>query len=199
MRSRYRVLRGSILIEVMLSSMMAIIVGLGMIALLTTDISSWSVINGQNLNDATARQPMDMIADHVRNAQPYGTVTSQVLNAATATSISPYTDTAGAYTKFWLDTSVTPHVLKQTTGAKTVSLVTGVASLQFTYYVSGSNYSPASASWTTTADSHNPTNVELPNVAAVGISATTTVNGYSRSVNTLVRMRNSPTNPPAYG
>ncbi|HEV2473095.1 MAG TPA: hypothetical protein VGS41_10540, partial [Chthonomonadales bacterium] len=61
------------------------------------------------------------------------------------------------------------------------------------YYVPPSGYYIASiANWNTTASPTAPTSSELPTIGAIQIFATTGSSGYSRTITTFVRLRNSP-------
>lgn len=70
------------------------------------------------------------------------------------------------------------------TGGTTTTFSTG-ATLTLTYYGSSSYYSNGLTSFTPTAST-------APNLAAVGIVATTTTNGQTARFETFVRLRNSP-------
>jgi Tfp pilus assembly protein PilV len=185
------------LIEVLVSTMIALFIGVGLLALISTHMIGVFNTQGQSVVDVNSRQAVDIMADKIRNAQPYNSTSPAALEAATTNSISPYTDTAGDYVRYWLDT--TSSSLKSTVGTTTTVVASNVTSLQFTYYTSGGNYTPAAASWSTTANSHSPLTSELPSIAAVGMQLTMTQNGYTRTFYTIIRLRNSPVNPPAYG
>lgn len=177
----------------LVSCMLALIVGAGLLSVLRLTGIGVSVVPGQNLADKMARIPMDTLCDNLRNAQVYAT-TPSCFQAATSNSISMYTNITGTYAKFWLDTTTTPYSLKKTVGATTTVLISGCTGLTFTYYVSGNLYSPAGASWVTTTNANAPTAAELTKIASVGIVASFTTNGYSRTLKSFVRVRNSPPN-----
>jgi hypothetical protein len=187
--------------EVLVATVAALVVGTAMLAMIQANITSFFLTQGQNVADATARQPLDILADEVRGAQPYS---GSALQAAASNSITLYTSTAGAYTQFWLDTTVNPPALKSTTSTGTTTvLVSGVQSLQFTYYIPTSSgsaaYTPPTSGWATTASPHAPVTAELSEIGAVQIVATLSLNGYSRQLTTFVRLRNSPPGAPSWG
>jgi Tfp pilus assembly protein PilW len=191
---RYRTRRGTVLIEMLVSSLVALLIGAAVLACVQVTAQTNATILGQNNTDSVARRPLDILADNLRNAQVYGTTGASCIQAATTSSLSCYTDSAGSYVRFWQDSTTTPATFKKTSGATTTILITGVTSLIFTYYTSTGLYSPASSSWATTVDPNNPTATELTKVAAIGIKATVTVNGYTRTLSSVVRLRNSPPN-----
>ena len=86
--------------------------------------------------------------------------------------------------------------MKKTDASGTTVLLTDVQSLQFTYYVSSSaNFTSTTAQWTTTTNANAPTAAEIPNIGAIGINVTINSNGYTRTLSTIVRLRNSPAKP----
>lgn len=195
----HRRFSGMILIELLMASLAALVLGTALLAMIQADVMGVSTVQGQSIADAQARQPLDILADNIRAAYPYGSTTPSCLEAASSNSIYCYTDASGDYVRYWLDTTVSPAALKKTVGTTTTVLISGVQSLQFTYYVSGGAYTPVSGSWVTTASPNAPTSGELPNIAAVKITATVTLNGYTRQLSTTVRLRNSPASASTWG
>jgi type II secretory pathway pseudopilin PulG len=183
--------------ELVISSLLMIVLGLAMATLLKTSYDSKSIVVGQNNAYAQARNVVDTLSDRIRQAQRYPS-NNQVLSAAGASDITVYTDNSGSNTvRYWLDTSTTPYTLKMTTVAAgnttTSTLLTGVATLQFKYYVgSGNSYLAPSGSWATTASPTAPTSGELPNLGAIQVTSNVTINGFSREISSFIRLRNSP-------
>jgi type II secretory pathway pseudopilin PulG len=194
-RSRRRC--GATLMELVVSSLLMIILGIALATLLSTSYNSKDVVVGQNNAYAQARNVVDTLADHIRNAQRY-TTNNQVMSAAAAADITIYSDNTGGNTvEYKLDTTTSPKSLKMITVSggttTTTTLLSGMQSLQFTYYVgSGSAFYNASGSWTTTTSPNAPTAAELPNVGAIQITANVSVGGYNREISSFVRLRNSP-------
>jgi|SRR5579884_1400186 len=190
--------RGSLLIELLVGSFIALLIGAAVAIELQTSYSSRNVIMGQNMTYAGARQVIDTLANRLRNAQQYQSGSSYVvLSAASASDITIYTDSAGDTCRYWQDSSVSPPVLKMTTTtggtATTTQLMSGLSSLTFTYYKSSSGtYNGTSSNWVTTTNPNAPTSSEMPNVAAIDIAATENINGFTLTLDTLVRLRNSP-------
>lgn len=194
---RYRRHRGALLIELLVAGILSLLVGAGLVMSLQTTYSSRNTIGSQTLTYAGTRQVIDTLADKLRNAQSYASTSHSVLSAATASDITIYSDTTGNTTRYWLDTSVSPAALKTTvtTGglATTTTLLSGVSSLQFTYYKNtAASYASPTGYWVTTTNPNAPTDGEKPNVGAVYITATVNINGYSRSIASFLRLRNSP-------
>ena len=184
--------RAGVLVEVLVSSLVALFVGAGLVQLVQVDGVSTSLALGQNNADSQTRLPLDVLVDNIRRAYPYKSATPSCVEAAGATTIAVYTDSAGNYVTYSLDTSTSPATLKRTKAGVSTVIVTGVTSLQFTYYTSAGLYTTTGNSWVTTVNPNSPTATELPTIASVGISLTMTINGYSRTLSSFVRLRNSP-------
>jgi hypothetical protein len=189
---------GNTMIEVMVAGLIALLSGSALIALLQSSYTASAINLGQNTVNASVRAPLDLLADRLRSAQSYynGTL-YKAISAASASDITLYTDTTGNNTaRYWLDTTVTPHVLKQTltTGGTptTTTILSGVQTLNFTYWVSGGNYNAGLSIWVKTALPQQPTAAELPKIGAIQIQIGALINGYSRTINSCVRLRNSP-------
>jgi type II secretory pathway component PulJ len=190
--------RGSLLLEMCIAVGLMALVGAGLASLLRNTYRMSEFTLNQNSSSAEARTQMDMLADQLRNAQSYtsGTV-KKVFASASNSDMTIYLNSTGDTARYWLDTSVSPAAFKQ---SKTVSgvtttttLLTGMSSLQFTYYQqASSSYTAASSGWTTTLDSHNPTSLELPKIGTVVVSITVTQSGCSNQFNSRIRLRNSP-------
>ena len=187
--------RGQVLTEALVASAIMVLIGAALATLVMTTYRSRSLISQSDANLANARRTVDELADNIRMAQLYGCADSgqttySAVADASASSITIYTDSAGDTAKFWLNTS--SNTLEKTVGATTTALLANVTGITYTYYTSGGAYNAPASSWTTTENPQEPSSSELPNLAAVAISATVTQNGYSRTLNTQVRMRCSP-------
>lgn len=183
--------RGALLIELMVSGLMAAVIGCALVLMFQTTYTNQADVNGLNTSYASVRQVMDTLADHLRNAQSYN---SNVMSAATASSITIYTDTTGNNTaRYYLSSSALKEDVTSSGTTTTTTLLSGVTALQFTYYTdSGVGYAAPSSNWATTANSNAPTTSEMPNVGAILISVTVSINGYSRQMTSFVRLRNNP-------
>jgi hypothetical protein len=193
--------RGATLIDSLVASLIALLIGGALVILVQSTVSSRLVIGGENAAYAAAQKSLNVLMDNLRAAQAFQIQSSPAVYAAiqagSASSVTGYTDSAGDTVKFWLDTTTSPATFKETrtTGgvATTTPVLTGVQSLQFTYYVSaGAAYNVPAASWATTGNPNAPTAAELPKIGAVGISVQVNLAGYSRQLTGLVRLRNSP-------
>ena len=180
--------RGAILVDMMMGLMLSFLVGAVIMSAMQTSIASRDTVIEQNQSQTDARQPLDLMADHLRNAQLASTSPYRVLSVGTATSITYYTDAARSEVSYYLNGTT----LMRTEGALNASatpVLTGVTSLRFVYYkiatYNASGFIPCTSP-------SAPTSAELNFLAAIQIDATVTQDGYTSSYSTLVRLRNSP-------
>lgn len=185
---------GRTLLEAIIAALLSLFVGTALLMLVQSTITARSTVLDENAAMRDTRRTLDTLENNLRNAQMNG---GQAFSAASSNSVTCYTAMTGAATaRYWLDTTVTPNAFKQTVGGVTTTLLTDVQSIQFTYYVgSSANFTGTSAQWSTTTNANAPTNAELPNIGAIGITASVTNGGVSRTLTTLVRLRNSPSKP----
>lgn len=189
MRTAIRTL-GMTLVELLVACVAMLVLGSALLTLVATTYSASTNVTAAVQSFAGVRQAVDLVADHIRNAQSNGT---QVLTAASPTGIT-YCTAGGGTVRYWFDSATS--TLKRSDSAATTVAVSGIQSMTLTYYkdISASYTSTTSGpnNWPTTVDPNNPTAAELPNVGAVDIVLSITVNGYPRRIDTLVRLRNSP-------
>ena len=180
--------RGAVLVDMIVGLLLSFLVGAMIMSGMQTSIASRETVIEQNQSQTDARQPLDMMADHLRNAQLASAAPYRVLDAGTATSVTYYTDSARSSVSYFLSGST----LMRTEGDLTVAatpVLTGVTSLRFVYYkIATYNASGFVACTSPSA----PTSAELNFLAAIQIDATVTQDGYTSSYSTLVRLRNSP-------
>lgn len=181
--------RGNALIEALISGMCTVLVGAMLLGFIRINMTSLQLTMGQHYADMNSRRPLDNLADCIRKAQAYGTGQA-CLSTATSSSITIYTDLNGNTARYWLDTSAQPYTIKSTIGGVTQIIGTGVNSLQFTYYLPTGNTPSQGACWRTTANPNAPTTIEMPNIVAVNISLSTTIDSATRTYTTPVRLRN---------
>ena len=192
--------RGMTLVELLIASLLGLLVASALLVMVQTTYTAQDTLFGQNVTYARIRQAVDRLADNIRTSQlyPTGVAAGKALTNASISSLTCYTDSSGTNKiQLFLDTSSSPYSLSKTlissTDSTTYDVVNNVQDLQFTYYVqSNSTFASSTSAWPTTANPNQPTNAELPNVGAVKISVTVNVDGFSRTLTTLVRMRNSP-------
>ena len=98
------------------ASLMGLFTGAALLAVIQITITVRSTNMGPNESDTETRRQLDEICDRLRSAQA-NTVGSgkQVFSAATASSLTYYTDSSGDTVMYWLNTSVSPEALEQTT------------------------------------------------------------------------------------
>jgi hypothetical protein len=177
---------GLVQMELMITGLLTLVVALGLITAVIGYGHSHDVVVGENLVSVAGRTPIDTLADHLRNAQQQGSgLNYTALAAGTQTSVTYYATAGGVTVQYWKDGSQ----LKRTTGGTTTVIMDGLQSLSLTYYKS-TTYN--NNSWVTTDNPHAPTAAELRWIGAIRIEGSATVDGYSTSYNTLVRLRNSP-------
>jgi Tfp pilus assembly protein PilW len=192
---------GVSLMELLVSVLMTLVIAGALFSVFTNTFEMRDVVVGQGTTETSARTPLDLLADHLRNAQQYWTTgsttptlvsQSSVIAAGSATSVTYYRSNSSSDTvQYWLDGTN----LKRTDAGGTTIVMSNVQSLAFTYYVNTSGsynvdyndntkYSPITGS--------SPTNAERPLLGQIKISARVTIDGYSRELASLVRLRNSP-------
>jgi hypothetical protein len=187
--------RGRTLIEALIASLLSLFIGSALLMLVQSTMTARvSVLDG-GAASRDLRTSLDTLENNLRNAQMVSG--TGAFSAASASSITCYTNTTGTTTaRYWLDTSTTPYSFKQTVGGTTTVLLTDVQSITFTYYVSSSsNYTSPSNQWSTTTSASTPTSSEISNIGAIGITVSVTSGGVSRTLTTVVRLRNSPSKP----
>ncbi len=177
---------GYSLIELVVTLAIILVVGVGLSQVFLSVFASENTVTTQNDATTNARTPIDVLADHLRNAQ--GVKVSNVyypaISAAAQSEIT-YRTEANTTVRYWLDGTS----LKRTDSAGTTVVMTGVSSLVFTYYKAASYYS---STYTTTVDSHAPASDELRYLSIVLIDCTVTSGSVSQVFRTSVRLRNSP-------
>jgi len=189
---------GAILIEYLVAAMASILIGIALLALIQTTYSSQTIVMGQNMTFVTARQAVDVLADHIRNAQSYQTSTTPTYAAVSSgslTSITLYTDsTSGATETYTYDS--THKQLTRTVSSTTTVVLTGLDDLQFTYHTAnGTNYTSSGPFNLVSGSGHTPQSTDYPNLVQVDINAEVTINGATKRILSSVRLRNSPYRP----
>lgn len=178
------------MIESLVSVMLVSVLLLGLYSLMGAVSVVQTVTYDMTASIRDARNALDTMADHLRNAQLCsGTggslVTDSAVETGSTNDVTYYSDAAGTPVRYRLSGTN----LIRTAGGSDTTALTNVTSLSFTYYTSTTYNSGALVA---TTNSHAPTATELPRLAAIGISASTTTNGRTMGYTTLVRLRNSP-------
>lgn len=174
------------LIELIVTLAIILIIGVGLMQVFLSAFASQNTVASQNDAITNGRTPIDVLADHLRNAQgvKVSSVYYPAIVAASQSDIT-YRTEANTTVRYWLSGTS----LKRTDASSTKTVISGVSSLAFTYYKAGSYYTSA---LTTTTNSHAPTSDELKYLSVVDIDCTVTSNSASQSYKTSVRLRNSP-------
>ena len=193
---RRRRIRGVALVGLITSLIAAMILGAVLISVGISNWTWWSVVAGTNTAGLNVRQTLDTISDKMRYAAQNPNDQFSVLTAASGDSVTFYSKSTGDTIRYWRDSSTDPPTLKSTATvggtATTTTILTGLTSLQFTYYVSGNVYNAPAGSWVTTASPHAATTDELRYVGAIFVEVTYAIDTRSRYMSTLIRLRNSP-------
>lgn len=188
---------GVSLMELLVSVLMTLVIAGALFTVFTNTYEMRDVAVGQGTAETAARTPIDTLADHLRDAQQYWTTgntipssvnQSSVIANASATSVTYYrTNSSSDTVQYWLDGTD----LKRTDSSGTTIVMPNVHSLLFEYFkpTAGSqNYNNSGVDQT----SASPAAADLPLLCQIRITASVTIDGYSRELVSLVRLRNSP-------
>ena len=191
---------GITLIEMLVSLLMTLVISGALFGVFVNTFNSRETVVGQGTAETNARTPIDVLADHLRNAQQYWTTggtnptsasQSSVIANASATSVTYYASNSSTDTvMYWLDGTT----LKRTDSSGVSSVMTGVQKLSFTYYKTdaNANYNNFSVALCSGTNGTSATSAELPYICQITIDASVLVDGYSREIVSVVRLRNSP-------
>jgi hypothetical protein len=178
----------------LVSLLMTLVIAGALFSVFTNTFASRDVVVGQGNAETNVRTPLDTLADHLRDAQQYWTTGSNmptqvsqsaVIADASATSVTYYKSNSSTDTvQYWLDGTD----LKRTADGSTTVVMSNVNSLAFTYWKSNGNYNDSSA----TNIGSSPAAADLPYLSQITIDASVNIDGYSRELVSLVRLRNSP-------
>jgi len=181
--------RGWTVVDLMMGLIMAAILLTALYKLFLANVTGQAEVFDVTWSSSAARQPRETLADHLRIAQSCsassGCIQNSVLAAGAATDITYYTDAAGSTVRYYLSGT---NLVRVVNGVPT-TVLQNINSLSLTYYTS-TTYN--SASLTATASPSAPTAAELPSLAAVKITASSTTDGHTVQYSTLVRLCNSP-------
>jgi hypothetical protein len=186
-----RIHRGEAMLQLVFTSFLSLFVGSMLLMFIRIHMVSRQLAMDQHSAELTAWRPMHRLADNLRKAQTYGAGNS-TLAAGTASSLTLYDDSLGNTSRYWLDTTAQPYVLRQTRGTQTLALATGLQALKFTYYVATGKTPAQGSCWATTANPNAPIVAEMPLIVAVGATITVAVDGGTRDMTTTIRLRNAP-------
>lgn len=177
------------MIEMLVCVVIIMLIGAGILGYFNASHSSFEANRVGNMAITDARQPIDIVADHIRNAQQYTTdnVTYSVIQSAAASSVTYYTDAAGSTVTYALNGSN----LERTDSTGTTVVLTGLTALNFKYFLSNSSTTYYFTSLTET-DPSGFTLTERSRITVIEISGSVTVQGIPRSFRTQIRLRNSP-------
>jgi Tfp pilus assembly protein PilW len=185
-----RNLRGAILVETLISLFIVSLIGAALFNFFLTGTSTPETLRVSNKAITDGREPIDTIADHIRNAQQYtpdGT-TYTVISAASPTSITYYVDAAGATVQYTLNGTN----LQRIDSSGTTTVLTNLTALNIRYYLSNSSTTYYFTDLTEGTTPGSFSLVDRSRITVVDISGTVTISGVARSFNTQIRLRNSP-------
>jgi len=180
--------RGAILVDMVVGLLASFLVGAVLMSAMQSTVTARETVNEQNESQTNVRQPIDIVADHLRNAQLTSASPYVVIKDGTATSVTYYSDSAGGYVTYALR-GTTLERSEDSTELTGTPVLIGVTSLRFTYYKIAT-YNAAGFAPCTSPSA--PSSAELPRLAAIQIDATVTQDGFTATYSTLVRLRNSP-------
>jgi hypothetical protein len=175
---------------------MTLVLAAALFMIFTNAHDSQTMVVGQSDAETGARQPLDTLADHIRNAQQYKFASTENVNSykviasGTATTIEYYASNSSTDIVRY---ELTGTNLTRTADGATDTVMSNVQSLEFRYYKlpSGSTTYNNSA-LVETSNPNSPSASELPLLAAVRITANVNIDGFTRQLMTTVRLRNSP-------
>ena len=180
--------RGLSLVEVLIAGILVLVAGGALVGIFGMSFRAHDVVIGQNIAYSEARKGIDLMADHIRNAQLNRNTGSGVLNSVlhsgTINDIVYYADDTGAQVRYRLNGTD----LERTYNNVTTVSVGGVQSLTLSYY----KLSSYNGTWVPTTDANAPTAAELPTIGGVEIRVSIARDGFSTEYKSLVRLRNSP-------
>lgn len=183
---------GFSLMEIMVATMITIIITGALLAIFVNTMTNNRVVQGINESDKGAREQLDILVDHVRNAQAYrpnSTTPYQAISAATATSFTYYVNSGGNTVRYYLSGGDLRRDETNIGGTDDV-VFSNVTALDIKYYKSpGSGYY---TSMVPTTDIHAPEAAELRFLAQMDITISITIDGQPREIFCQVRLRNSP-------
>ena len=151
-------------------------------------------VQGMGEAEKGAREQLDTLVDHVRNAQQFKLVSDvlqpyRVIAAGAGDSLTYYTDSAGGSVRYYLANRELRRDATQI-GEGETPIFMDVDSLVFTYYKVNSLNFYSGVDFCD--DPQAPTAAEIPNLARIDISITTSVDGQPRNLFSQIRLRNSP-------
>lgn len=153
--------------ELLVVALIMVTVGSGVVNIYFAVGDANTRIMDQNGADATVRQVLNTVADHVRGAQ--------IITQASANSLS-YTDNSGNTVSYWYSNGALRYSLNGVPSAGQV-MVSSLQSLTYTYqYWNGS-------AWVT------GTPADLTTIGGLNISAGVLVGTATRTVSSAVRIR----------
>jgi hypothetical protein len=200
---------GMIMLEVLIAAMGSLMVGSALLALIKCTYTAQTVTVGENMTYSGAREGINIIADHLRTSQPFLIQASPALysvisadagaSATSGTSVTCYILSPGTQTstgdteRYYLAGG---NLMRQQTLAGVLQTATtvlpNVTGLTFVYYTDpGATYTTLAA-WPTVTLSSPATVAQLTSLAAIQVTVTMGVNGFSRQISSLIRLRNSP-------
>ena len=179
---------GLTLVELLVAALLLTVAGGALIGIFGMSFRSHDVVIGQNIAYSEARKGIDLMADHIRNAQLNKNTGSGVLNsvlhAGAIDDITYYSDDAGTQIRYRLNGSN----IERTDNTTTAVYVNNVQTLTLTYY----KLTSYNGSWVLTTDPNVPTSAELPFIGGVEVRVSVLIDGFTTEYRTLVRLRNSP-------
>lgn len=181
-----------------------LIVGLSIMSLMALALgtiqyvsnTSEATVTATTGGEARARAALERMADDLRTSQLNTVSGDQIAIAAgTPTSVTFYRDgNGGTIRYYWQAGGASGRLMMQIDGAQGVVLLENVASINLAYLLTSGSHTANSGGWSPSSG-ESLTKSELPRVGAVTIDVTVimpSLNNYTRTLSTKVRLRNSP-------
>ena len=180
---------GLTIIELVITLVITLVVSGALLRVFVDSTTNQVFVEGQNDAEAQARQPLDTLIDHLRNAQASKADDLAVIQSGAANSVTYYSSNSGIETvRYFLDGTD----LKRTESAVTNIVMGNVQELEFTYFKANTSPPRYYTGTVPTDDPNAPTAEELPLLAQINVRVVANVDGYMRQLEGFVRLRNSP-------
>jgi prepilin-type N-terminal cleavage/methylation domain-containing protein len=187
-----RLRRAVTLIELLVALLVLSVLSPAIYFAYTMSISMHDTVIGQNNSLAETRKGIDLMADHLRNAQLNTNTSSGVsysaLDSAAINDITYYAATGTSVVPTQIRIRLNNGQIEHVDGGTTTVLATDIQSLTLTYY----KLTTYNGNWVLTTNANAPTTAELPYVAGIEIKVQVAMDGYTSEYKSVVRLRNSP-------
>ena len=184
---------GFSLFEMVVSLAVSLLVAGALFKVFVNSTQSQLVVTSQNDAETEARQPLDSLVDHLRNAQSVSGEGGAVIKSGTATSVEYYASNSTTdVVKYFLSGT---DLMRQVGTAAATTAMTNVQELEFRYFKAATSPPKYYTDIVPTADPNAPATSdggEYHLLAVIEVRVVANIDGYTRELNGIVRLRNSP-------